>query len=111
MAKQPEDFLPLSQATYYILLSLREVRHGYAIMQDVEAVSQGEVTMGPGTLYGALSKLEKQMIIEKATIQDADRRKYYQLTEFGKEVVQLEYKRLKSIVENSSEFIREMGEK
>jgi DNA-binding PadR family transcriptional regulator len=110
MGKQPVDFLPLSQATYYILLSLREIRHGYAIMQDVEEVSKGEVTMGPGTLYGALSKLEKQKVIEKAQVQDDDRRKYYQLTELGREVVQLEYKRLKSLVENSSGIIQEMEE-
>ncbi|GIO27313.1 PadR family transcriptional regulator [Ornithinibacillus bavariensis] len=108
MRKEPEAFLPLSQATYYILLSLREVRHGYAIMQDVEEVSKGEVTMGPGTLYGALSKLEKQKVVEKAQVQDDDRRKYYQLTELGREVLQLEYKRLKSLVENSSEIIQQM---
>ncbi|MEN2768920.1 PadR family transcriptional regulator [Ornithinibacillus xuwenensis] len=110
MAKQPEDFLPLSQATYYILLSLREIRHGYAIMQDVEVVSQGEVTMGPGTLYGALGKLEKQNIISKAAVEDKDRRKYYQLTELGKKVLKLEYIRLKSLVENASEIISVMEE-
>ncbi|WP_047980487.1 PadR family transcriptional regulator [Ornithinibacillus contaminans] len=108
MTKQPEDFLPLSQATYYILLSLREVRHGYAIMQDVETVSRGEVTMGPGTLYGALGKLEKQHIIEKAMIQDDDRRKYYQLTLLGKDILHLEYKRLKSLVENSTQLIKQI---
>ncbi|WP_026908759.1 PadR family transcriptional regulator [Paucisalibacillus globulus] len=108
MTKQPEAFLPLSQATYYILLSLREVRHGYGIMQDVEVVSLGEVILGPGTLYGALSKLEKQKVIEKALVQDDDRRKYYQLTELGKEVLQLEFIRLKSLVENSNVFIKEM---
>ena len=108
MAKQPESFLPLSQATYYILLSLREIRHGYGIMQDVEEVSNGEVTLGPGTLYGALSKLEKQKVIEKALVQDDDRRKYYQLTDLGREVMRLEFKRLKSLVENSSKFIKEM---
>jgi DNA-binding PadR family transcriptional regulator len=111
MVKEPETFLPLSQATYYILLSLREIRHGYGIMQDVEEVSKGEVKLGPGTLYGAIGKLEKQKVIEKATIQDDERRKYYQLTDLGKEVLQLEYKRLTSLVENSGELIKEMGEK
>ncbi|MFS0674821.1 PadR family transcriptional regulator [Ornithinibacillus sp. 179-J 7C1 HS] len=108
MVKQAESFLPLSQATYYILLSLREVRHGYGIMQDVEEVSKGEVTMGPGTLYGALSKLEKQEVIMKTIVQDDERRKYYQLTDLGKVVLQLEYKRLKSLVENSKGIIEEM---
>ncbi|AMQ05022.1 MULTISPECIES: PadR family transcriptional regulator [Sporosarcina] len=108
MIKQPESFLPLSQATYYILLSLREVRHGYAIMQDVEKISQGEVTMGPGTLYGALGKLEKQKIIQKVDIDDAERRKYNQLTPLGKEVLQLEFKRLESLVKNARSIIKEM---
>ncbi|WP_249316937.1 PadR family transcriptional regulator [Bacillus sp. FJAT-50079] len=106
--KKIEDFLPLSQATYYILLSLREVRHGYAIMQDVEEISHGEVTMGPGTLYGALGKLEKQMIITNANIDVGDRRKYYKLTSLGKEVLQLEYKRLQSLVKNAENFIKEL---
>ncbi|WP_010098397.1 PadR family transcriptional regulator [Ornithinibacillus scapharcae] len=110
MAKEAELFLPLSQATYYILLSLREVRHGYAIMQDVEMVSKGEVTLGPGTLYGALGKLEKQGVIEKAIVQDDERRKYYELTDLGKLVVRLEYNRLKSLVENSKEIIKEIKE-
>ncbi|OMP66017.1 PadR family transcriptional regulator [Domibacillus epiphyticus] len=101
MMKRNEDYLPLSQATYYILLSLREVRHGYAIMQDVEEISRGDVTMGPGTLYGALSKLEKQGIIAKTDVGEADRRKYYKLTDKGKEVLQLEYLRLTSLVEHA----------
>lgn len=106
MTKRTEDFLPLSQATYYILLSLREIRHGYAIMQDVEEISKGDVTMGPGTLYGALGKLEKQQVIAKADVEKGDRRKYYRLTDLGKEVLQLEYKRLKSLVRNSEDFIK-----
>lgn len=108
MKKQKEDFLPLSQATYYILLSLREVRHGYAIMQDVEEISHGDFTMGPGTLYGALGKLEKQKIISNANIDQGDRRKYYELTSLGKEVLQLEYKRLESLVKNAENFIKEL---
>lgn len=111
MTKQIEDFLPLSQATYYILLSLREVRHGYAIMQDVEGVSRGEVTIGPGTLYGALSKLEKQQVIIKAEVPGESRRKYYQLTELGKAILRLEYERLASLVVNAKEIIKGLDEK
>ncbi|WP_062106103.1 PadR family transcriptional regulator [Bacillus niameyensis] len=106
--KRIEDYLPLSQATYYILLSLREVRHGYAIMQDVEEISHGEVSMGPGTLYGALGKLEQQKIIAKADADEGDRRKYYLLTPLGKEVLQMEYKRLESLVRNASSIINEL---
>ncbi|CAM4106516.1 PadR family transcriptional regulator [Lederbergia lenta] len=108
MTKRTEDFLPLSQATYYILLSLRDIRHGYAIMQDVEEISHGDVKMGPGTLYGALSKLEKQHIILKAEANQEDRRKYYRLTSLGKEVLRLEYKRLESLVKNAQGIIEEL---
>ncbi|MUK89246.1 PadR family transcriptional regulator [Ornithinibacillus sp. L9] len=108
MSKQPEEFLPLSQATYYILLSLREIRHGYGIIKDVEEISRGEVIMGPGTLYGALSKLEKQNIITKAKNDDDDRRKYYELTNLGIQVLQLEFSRLKSLVENAKYIMKNM---
>lgn len=108
MTKPLEDFLPLSQATYYILISLREVRHGYAIMQDVEAISHGDVTMGPGTLYGALGKLEKQKVIAKANVKNEERRKYYELTSLGKQVLLLEYERLASLVRNTADIIKEM---
>ncbi|MFD2630372.1 PadR family transcriptional regulator [Oceanobacillus kapialis] len=106
--KQPEDFLPLSQATYYILLSLRKVRHGYGIMQDVEEISQGEVRMGPGTLYGALGKLEKQHVIQKVTVQEDERRKYYALTDLGMQVLRLEYGRLSSLVANAKGIIEKL---
>lgn len=108
MDKKINDLLPLSQATFYILLSLREVRHGYAIMQDIEEISRGEVTMGAGTLYGALGKLEKQKVIIKAEVDEGARRKYYQLTELGKKILQLEYKRLESLVENAHEIMKEL---
>ncbi|WP_042220625.1 PadR family transcriptional regulator [Oceanobacillus manasiensis] len=106
--KRPEEFLPLSQATYYILLSLRMVRHGYGIMQDVEEISQGEVKMGPGTLYGALGKLEKQQVIQKVTVESDERRKYYALTELGKQVLQKEYIRLTSLVNNATGIIERL---
>lgn len=103
--KEPEAFLPLSQATYYILLSLRHVRHGYGIMKDVEKISNGDVTLGPGTLYGALGKLEKQQIIQKTDVDAGARRKYYSLTDLGKDVLQKEYMRLESLVNNASGII------
>jgi ureidoglycolate hydrolase len=63
-------FLPLSEATYYVMLALDEPRHGYAVMQAVEAMSGGAVTIGPGTLYGAFNTLEKQKLIEKVSEED-----------------------------------------
>lgn len=107
MNKQPEAFLPLSQATYYILLALLECRHGYAVMQDVEKISEGSVALGPGTLYGAIGKLQKQGIIKQVDVIDADRRKYYVLTDLGREVLDLEYKRLLSVVAHTKRVMEE----
>ncbi|MRH44444.1 PadR family transcriptional regulator [Aquibacillus halophilus] len=107
--KSAESFLPLTHTTYYILLSLIEPLHGYGIMQKVQEMSEGTVRIGPGTLYGALSKLEKQFIIVKLDENTGDRKKSYQLTEFGRELVKLEYIRLEELVHMSKDYIKKLG--
>jgi DNA-binding PadR family transcriptional regulator len=89
-------FLPLSEATYYFMLALDEPRHGYAVMQAVEAMSGGAVTVGPGTLYGAFNTLEKQKLIEK--VSEEDRRKTYGLTDLGRDVLAEQVRRLEVMV-------------
>ncbi len=96
--KEIQKFLPLSESTYYILLSLVESRHGYAIMQHVESISRGTVTIGPGTLYGAFSNLEKAGLIR--SVGEEDRRKYYQLTGLGQQVLAEQIRRLGIMAEN-----------
>ena len=59
---------PLTEATYYILLALQQANHGYGMMQMIEQITAGEVEIGPGTLYGALGKLEKQGAIQRVLI-------------------------------------------
>ena len=88
--------LPLSEASYYVLLALRVPRHGYAVMQEVEASSGGAVHIGPGTLYGAFVTLEKQALIEK--VREEDRRKVYQLTPRGEAVLAAQLERLRLMV-------------
>ncbi|PAD39902.1 PadR family transcriptional regulator [Terribacillus sp. 7520-G] len=100
----PTQYLPLTHTTFYILLSLTTPLHGYGIMQKVEEMSKGDVKLGPGTLYGALSKLEKQKIIAK-TGEDGERRKSYVLTELGKQVVKSEWNRLQYLVEISRQKV------
>jgi DNA-binding PadR family transcriptional regulator len=85
-------YLPLTESTYYILLALTEPRHGYAVMQKVAEISQGNVDVGPGTLYGAFSTLEKEGLIEK--VREADRRKTYALTAKGEAILQEQVHRL-----------------
>jgi len=91
--KETVRHLPLSEATYCILLALAEPLHGYGIMQKVEAGSAGAVRIGPGTLYGALTTLEKEKLISR--FDEVDRRKRYALTEKGRRVLAAELARLR----------------
>ncbi|MFH2113001.1 MAG: PadR family transcriptional regulator [Spirochaetota bacterium] len=92
------SYLPLSESTAYILLSLAKPLHGYGIMQNVEQISQGTVRIGPGTLYGAFSTLEEEGLIVK--VGEADRRKTYALTDKGRQVIKEHIRRLAILVEN-----------
>lgn len=92
-------YLPLSEATFYVMLALNEPLHGYAIMQKVEAMSGGNVTLGPGTLYGVFGTLEKQALIVK--VAEAERRKVYALTELGRAVLGEQVRRLEIMVGNA----------
>jgi DNA-binding PadR family transcriptional regulator len=96
-------FLPLPQAQFHVLVALTEGdRHGYAIMQAVEASSDGLVRMGPATLYGTLSRLVDQGLAEELTLKpvpaDDQRRRYYRLTGLGERVCAAEAERLASLV-------------
>ena len=100
----PESQLPLAPATFEILLALVDGdRHGYAIMKEVASRTDGEVRMGPGTLYGALKRLLEAGLVEEGSERaDAelgdDRRRYYRLTKFGLRVARLEARRLDAMV-------------
>lgn len=97
--EQARSFLPLTEATYAILVSLAEPRHGYGIMLHVAEASGGDIRIGPGTLYGALTKLLEQGLIRRAGEDGAgdERRKRYVLTDFGRRVVELESSRLERL--------------
>jgi DNA-binding PadR family transcriptional regulator len=90
---------PLTEATYLILLSLVRPKHGYAIMQDVAAWSGEKNKLGPGTLYGALTKLLDQGLIERTgeTQNGDERRKSYVLTPAGRQLIERECARLEFI--------------
>lgn len=103
-ARNPDDMLPLTPAVFHILLALFDgEKHGYAIMQEVETVSDGQVKMGPGTLYGSIKRmLEAGLIAETDERPDPDlddqRRRYYTLTNFGEIVARAEARRLDALV-------------
>jgi len=106
-----EKYLPLTETTFLILVSLTKSRHGYGIIQNVEQISKGRIVLGPGTLYGALGKLEKQNWIEKDLENSEDRRKNYILTDNGILLLEAELTRLKELVEITTPIITNRGER
>lgn len=111
LERAARKFLPLSEATYLILATLTEPRHGYGIMQDVEAVSGGRVRLGPGTLYGALTNMLSQKLIRRSgeTGNGGERRKVYALTPLGEKVLVLEGERLASLSRLAADVTRRLG--
>jgi DNA-binding PadR family transcriptional regulator len=93
-----EKYLPLTETTYYILLSLLEPGHGYAVMQKAEKLSGGRVRIAAGTMYGALDNLLRQKLIVSVPSSDP-RRKMYRITAEGTRVLQLESQRLKHMID------------
>jgi DNA-binding PadR family transcriptional regulator len=91
--KSIEKHLPLTEATFYILLALTAPKHGYAVMQEAEDLSQGTVRLAPGTLYGALTNLEQGKLIRM--VGQHGRRKIYQITEKGTRILLEQKRRLK----------------
>ncbi|MBE6655062.1 MAG: PadR family transcriptional regulator [Ruminococcaceae bacterium] len=95
---------PLTEAVYYILLSLITPMHGYGIMQNAEALSHGRVRLAAGTLYGALNTLvEKGLIISLP--EESGRKKEYVITELGKKALQSEIQRLRELLENGTNIL------
>lgn len=96
---------PMTEAMYYVLLALMHPNHGYQLMQAITDVSNGRLKMGPGTLYGVLSRMQKDGLILLAD--DDGRRKTYQITPEGELALRMEYSRLKSLVQDGN--ILEVG--
>ena len=100
----PEKFLPLTPAVFHILLALADgERHGYAIMQEVAQSTEGQIKMGPGTLYGTIKRLLTAKLVEESDERpdpnlDDERRRYYKLTGLGRRVVEAEAERLAAMV-------------
>lgn len=97
-------YVPMTETGFYILLCLREPHHGYGIVKKVKEITDGEITLTPGTMYGSLSKMEKDGLIQ--FIQEEEKRKVYQITDLGREVLAIEFERIERLYRN----IKEMGE-
>lgn len=90
----------LTEAVYYILLSLYDPMHGYGIMQNIKELSCGRVSLGAGTLYGAINTMLEKGWIMPCGAEFDSRKKEYRITEYGKEIVRSEIARLEELIEN-----------
>ena len=92
---------PMTETGFYILLCLQHEAHGYGIVQQVESLTRGEVRISPGTLYGSLSKMERDGLIR--LVREQDKRKVYVITDLGREVLGLEMRRIERLYQTMRE--------
>ena len=104
MVRTKEPLSPLTEATFYILISLTEPLHGYGILQKVEEMSNGRVQLGAGTLYGALKNLVERGMIQEVG-KNTGRRKNYQVTPNGMELIEVELTRLEELLQNGRKML------
>lgn len=92
-------YVPMTESGFYILYCLQRPQHGYGVSQQVRQMTGGEVVIGAGTMYGSLSKMEKDGLI--AFVAEEDKRRLYQITALGREVLETELKRIERLYKNS----------
>lgn len=97
-----KKYVPMTETAFYILLALNEPRHGYGIVKHVEEISKGRLRLGSGTVYGTLTKMQKDGII--TVFADQERKTLYEITEAGKELMLAEIKRLKELHRNALKY-------
>jgi len=102
---EAESLLPLTPATFHILVAVAdEDRHGYAVIKDVAARTRGALKLSPGTLYRSIDRMVQQGLIREISTRpardmDDERRRYYRITPFGRDVVMAEARRLAQMLE------------
>ncbi len=98
---------PMTEANYYILLALMKPGHGYGMMQRVKELSGGRLVMGPGTLYGVLTRMNREGLI--VLTEEDGRRKTYAITDAGRTALHLEYERIKRMVADGAILEEDKG--
>ena len=102
--KLENKYLPMTEAAYYVLISLNKPRHGYGLMQHVIDITNERIKIGAGTMYGNLSRMEKEGLIN--SVAEEERKKIYEISEKGKILLKLEIKRLEELLNHGKS---EMG--
>lgn len=92
-------YIPMTETGFYILFCLQAEMHGYNIIQTVNSMTNGEIQIGAGTMYGSLSKMEKDGLIRFT--KEEGKRKSYIITELGKQILDIEIKRIERLYKNS----------
>lgn len=95
-------YVPMTETGFYILLCLQTPNHGYGIVQKVKDMTSGDIVLAPGTMYGSLSKMEKDGLIR--FLREEEKRKLYTITELGQEVLNIEMKRIERLYKNMKEM-------
>ena len=96
-------YVPMTETGFYILFCLQKERHGYSITQKVKELTEGQLSISPGTMYGTLSKMEKDGLI--VFVREEEKRKLYQITELGRQILDLETQRIERLYRNSKEDV------
>ena len=96
-------YVPMTETGFYILFCLQKERHGYSITQKVKELTEGQLSISPGTMYGTLAKMEKDGLI--AFVREEEKRKLYQITELGQKILGLEIQRIERLYRNRKEEV------
>ncbi|EGD31041.1 PadR family transcriptional regulator [Streptococcus sanguinis] len=96
-------YVPMTETGFYILFCLQQERHGYSITQKVKELTEGQLSISPGTMYGTLAKMEKDGLI--AFVREEEKRKLYSITELGSQILELEIQRIERLYRNSKEEV------
>lgn len=97
-----KKYVPMTETAFYILLSLAKPRHGYGIVKHVEEISNGRLRLGSGTVYGTLTKMQKDGVI--VLFADEERKTLYEMTDAGKKLLETEIVRLKELNGNALKY-------
>lgn len=92
-------YVPMTESCFYIVYCLQKPNHGYGISQQVKQMTGGDLVISAGTMYGTLSKLEKDGLIN--FVKEEEKRKLYQITDLGADVLKLEIQRIERLYKNS----------
>jgi len=97
-----KNYMPMTETAFYILLSLYEPRHGYGIIRTVEEITKSRIILGSGTVYGTLTKMQRDGII--AVYSNEEHKTVYEITESGRKLLKLEIERLNELHRNADEL-------